>query len=96
MANVVWLPEAPQDVMRLYEFLAERSPEVARKAAGRVAEVARQLEHHPESGQPMDDGARRQVFVHFGAGAYVIRYRFDNEANVVIVRVWHSREQREG
>jgi plasmid stabilization system protein ParE len=95
MANVVWLPEALQDVMRLYELVAERSPEAARRAAARIAYVARQLEQHPELGQPMDDGARRQVLLHFGAGAHVIRYRFDNEANVVIVRVWHSREQRE-
>ena len=70
MANVVWLPEALQDVMRSYEFRAERSPEVARRAAGRIADVARQLEHHPESGEPMDDGAHRQVFLHFGAGAH--------------------------
>ena len=43
----------------------------------------------------MEDGARRQIFIHFGAGAYVIRYRSDNEQNVVILRVWHSRERRE-
>jgi plasmid stabilization system protein ParE len=43
----------------------------------------------------MEDGVRRQVFLNLGAGAYVIRYRFDLEGSVVIVRVWHSREQRE-
>ena len=95
MPKVVWLPEALQDVARLYEFLAEKSPEAACKAADRIGYVARQLEHFPELGQPMEDGARRQVFLHFGAGAYVIRYRRDNEGNVVVVRVWHSREQRE-
>jgi plasmid stabilization system protein ParE len=46
-------------------------------------------------GQPMEDGVRRQAFLHFGAGAYVIRYRFDREGSVVVVRVWHSRERRE-
>lgn len=29
------------------------------------------------------------------SSAYVVRYRFDNEATVVIVRALHSREQRE-
>ena len=95
MAKVVWLPEALEDVTRLYEFLAEKSPEAACKAADRIGYAARQLEQYPELGQPMEDGARRQAFLHFGAGAYVIRYRRDNEGNVVIVRVWHSREQRE-
>ena len=79
----------------MYEFLAEKSSEAACKAADRIRSVALQLEQYPEMGQPMEDGARRQVFLHFGAGAYVIRYRRDNEGNVVIVRVWHSREQRE-
>ena len=96
MAKVVWLPEALQDVVRLYEFLIEKSPEAAAKAAERIGHGARQLEHYPELGQPMEDGVRRQVFLHLGAGTYVIRYRFDREGNVVIVRVWHSREQREG
>jgi plasmid stabilization system protein ParE len=95
MAKVVWLPESLQDVARLYESLAEKSPEAAWKAADRIGYVARQLEQYPDLGQPMEDGARRQVFLHFGAGAYVIRYRRDDAGNVVIVRVWHSRERRE-
>ena len=96
MAKVIWLPDALQDVARLHEFLAGKSHDAARKAAERIGHVARQLEQHPEMGQPMEDGVRRQVFLHFGAGAYVIRYRFDREGSVVIVRVWHSRERREG
>jgi plasmid stabilization system protein ParE len=95
VATVVWLPQALQDIGRLYEFVANKSPEAARRAAERIAYAARQLEQYPDLGQPMEDGARRQIFVPFGAGAYVIRYRRDNEKNVVIVRVWHSREQRE-
>jgi toxin ParE1/3/4 len=96
VARVVWLPEALQDVTRLYDFLADKSPEAARKAADRIGYAARQLEQYPDLGQPMEDDPRRQIFIPFGAGAYVIRYRRDNEKNVVIVRVWHSREQREG
>jgi plasmid stabilization system protein ParE len=94
--NVVWLPEALEDPRRLHEFLATNSPEAAGKAIGRIALVARQLEEFPEIGQPMDDGVRRQVFIQFGAGAYVVRYRSDSERNLVVMRVWHSREEREG
>jgi len=95
MAKVAWLPEALQDVARWHEFLVEKSPDAARKAAERIVHVARQLEQHPEMGQPMEDGVRRQVSLHFGPGAYVIRYRFDRAGSVAIVRVWHSHEQRE-
>ena len=95
MSKVVRLPEALQDVAQFCEFLAGKSPEAACKAADRIGYVARQLEQFPELGQPMADGARRQTFLHFGAGEHVIRYRRDDEGNVVVVRVWHCREQRE-
>jgi len=94
-AKVVWLPEALEDVARLYDFLAEKNEQSARNAADRIAYVARALEDFSDMGQPMQDGVRRQVFVHFGAGAYVIRYRRNDLGDVVVVRVWHSRERRE-
>gem|GEM_PF-973375 len=55
---------------------------------------AQDLEAMPEMGRPMnDDTGRRELFMPFGAGAYVLRYRLDTEA-VVIIRIWHSREHR--
>jgi plasmid stabilization system protein ParE len=33
------------------------------------------------------------VVAPFGRGAYVLRYRIDDDA-VVVLRVWHSREER--
>jgi len=94
-AKVVWLPEALEDVAPLYDFLVGKNEQAARNAADRIAYVARQLEDFPDLGQPMQDGVRRQVFLHFGAGAYVVRYRRNDLGNVVVVRVWHSRERRE-
>ncbi len=43
----------------------------------------------------MNDGTgRRELFIPFGPGAYVLRYIFDQDI-VVIIRAWHSRENRE-
>lgn len=37
----------------------------------------------------------RQFFVPFGKSAYALRYRIQEEANtLVVVRVWHGRENR--
>jgi plasmid stabilization system protein ParE len=48
----------------------------------------------PELERPMgDDTGRRELFVPFGASAYVLRYRIHHNT-VVIIRVWHSREER--
>jgi plasmid stabilization system protein ParE len=40
-----------------------------------------------------EDAERRELFVPFGVGAYVLRYRL-REETIVVIRVWHSRELR--
>lgn len=42
-----------------------------------------------------DDTGRRELFLAFGTGAYVLRYKMDVAGTVVIIRVWHSRENRD-
>jgi plasmid stabilization system protein ParE len=55
--------------------------------------AARLLEH-PKIGRRMDDETpRRELIRPFAAGAYMLRYRIEGEA-IVIVRVWHGREDR--
>ena len=37
----------------------------------------------------------RQLLAPFGKSAYVLRYRLDTQLeNLVVVRVWHGREDR--
>jgi len=40
-----------------------------------------------------DDTGRRELFIPFGASAYVLRYRIHDDT-LVVIRVWHSREER--
>ncbi|MCP5279651.1 MAG: type II toxin-antitoxin system RelE/ParE family toxin [Thiobacillus sp.] len=95
MPRVVWLPEALGDILRLNDFLAGKSPQAARNAVLCIQAAARQLETFPEIGKPMGDG-RRELFAAFGAGAYVLRYRLNESGQPVVIRVWHTRELREG
>jgi len=96
MAQVKWLPEAVTDLHRLHSFLREHDQEAANNAAGRIFEGVKLLKANPRLGRPMssDDAERRELFMSFGAGSYVIRYRFENNDSVVIIRVWHSKENR--
>lgn len=97
MPRVVWLPEALADVHRLYKFLYDKHPDAAARAARAILDGSNLLAHAPELGRPMDDDTgRRELFVAFGSGAYVIRYMHDLINTPVIIRVWHSREQRSG
>ncbi len=91
----MWLPEALLDVHRLHDFLKDKHPEAAARAARAILDGASSLANAPDLGRPMDDGtARRQLFVSFGTGAYVLRYMSDKDRIAIIIRVWHSREQR--
>lgn len=95
MSEVIWLPEAIEDLERLRAFLLDKHPEAARKAAQVILKGADVLSDFPEIGQPMDDGTgRRERFEAFGRGGYVLRYRIE-EDRVVILRVWHAKELRE-
>ncbi len=92
--RVRWLPEAWQDTQRLYDFLLNQDPGAAGHAMDTLLGGADRLAEMPEIGRPMgDDTGRRELYLPFGAGAYVLRYKIDDE-NVVIIRVWHSRERR--
>lgn len=88
-----WLPEALEDLERLHQFLMSAGPDAAQRAAAAILEGADQLEANPMIGRLHEHGAR-EWFIPFGVAAYVLRYRLDEEGNPVVIRVWHSREER--
>jgi plasmid stabilization system protein ParE len=92
--NLLWLPEALEDVGRLYGFLIDSDAAAAERAVHAVLDGADKLQDHPEMGRPMDDDtSRRELVLPFGAGVYVLRYRI-HRGTVVIIRAWHRREVR--
>ena len=92
--KLVWLPEARDDIRRLFDFLLEKDSQAATRMLARVREGAEVLLQHPRSGKQMEDESeRRELFVPFGVGAFVLRYRLQ-EGHIVVLRVWHSRESR--
>lgn len=95
MAKVEWLARALVDIDRLYNFLEDKNPLVAKQAAARIKHGALLLKDSPHIGRPMpDETGRRELFMSFGAGAYVLRYMQEKDT-VVVIRVWHSRENRD-
>ena len=92
--ELVWLPEAKEDIARLHEFLKHKNPDAASRAVDLLLKGADRLIDFPEIGKPLgDELKRRELFLAFGAGAYVLRYVL-TEKNIVVIRVWHSRENR--
>jgi plasmid stabilization system protein ParE len=92
--EVIWLPDAIIDLMRLRKFIQDKNPTAAKRAASKIKEGALTLMNNPESGRPAEGlSSFREILIPFGAGNYVLRYRED-DAEIVVVRVWHSKEER--
>lgn len=95
LPHIKWLPEALADVERLHAFLYEINPDAAARSASTILEGAGFLKSMPDIGRPMDDDTgRREWFISFSAGAFVLRYMWNKNDTIVIVRVWHSKEKR--
>ncbi len=95
MSEVAWLPEALEDMERLRLFLLDKNPTAAARAGKVLLDGAKLLASFPEAGYPMNDGTdRRELFLPFGASSFVLRYIIYGQM-VIIVRVWHGRENRQ-
>ncbi len=95
MPQVKWLPKALTDIERLYQFLYDKDVSAASKEATVILHGAQLLGTTPHIGKPMpDESGRRELFMAYGAGSYVLRYMQLKDDAVVIIRVWHSREDR--
>lgn len=89
-----WLPEARDDIQRLYEYLIDKNAAAAERAIRLIQTGANLLLENPELGKPMDDDTkRRELALPFGASAYILRYRLHENA-IVVIRIWHGKEQR--
>ena len=95
MAKVKWLPKAINDFERQYYFLLDKDAFAAQNATNILLKGIDLLKDTPRIGRPMpNEDDRRELFLAFGAGAYVIRYKLESPEEVVIIRIWHSRENR--
>ena len=90
--KIVWHREAILDQKRLFDYLKSVNPAAAQKAAELIRQGAQSLQQWPNRCRAMDDGSgRRELFIQFGSGAYVLRYVLEGEF-IYILRVWHSKE----
>lgn len=92
--NLVWLPEARNDIQRLFQYLIEKDQGAALRMADSIKAGSALLLEHPRAGKRLDDDSgRRELYLPFGVGAYVIRYKLHKQ-HIVVIRIWHSRESR--
>jgi plasmid stabilization system protein ParE len=93
MPRLIWSPAALRDVHRLYRFLADNNPTAATRAVRVIREGVKIIAEHPASGRPIEDmdPAFREWIIGFGDSGYVVLYRLDGDATVILA-VRHQRE----
>jgi plasmid stabilization system protein ParE len=86
-------PRAQREFDNHIDWLAERSPSAARRAALQLLNAIDRLLDFPESAPDIGRG-RREAVVPFGRDGFVLRYRISGQA-VIIQRIYHGLQQRD-
>lgn len=87
-----WTSKAVSDLVRLHEFLAAVNKPAAARVVQSLTAATASLAANPRIGEKLQEfepGEVRWILV----GRYEIRYQIVESA-IVILRLWHTREQR--
>lgn len=90
---IVWSVASSRDIIRLRGFIEPKNPNAARRAAESIKKAASMLIEYPAIGKLVEGRQEREILIPFGKSGYVMRYRLDGNA-VVILRIWHDLEDR--
>jgi toxin ParE1/3/4 len=86
--NIVWSPEAIQDLVSLRAYIAQESPAGAKRTVLRVVGIVENLlPDNPHIGRPGRVPGTRELVI--PQTPYIVPYRVRGEA-VQILRVYHS------
>ena len=93
MPRLVWTPPALRDVSRLYDFLADKNSDAARRAVKTIRQSVKKLTRHPGLGKPVEEllPGYRELVIDFGKSGYVVLYQYDGN-RIFILAVRHGRE----
>jgi addiction module RelE/StbE family toxin len=92
--RVEWSDQALADLDRFAEFLHREHPSLAAVVAKEIVDKAQVLSEHPMLGRPLADrNEYRHIVLQVLGAAYVFQYRYDGR-RLVMLRVFHSREDR--
>jgi toxin ParE1/3/4 len=87
-AKVFWSTEALADLEMIYNFLAEKSPEAAKRIVGDMQRRTKQLESFPESGARQETlKNKRKEYRYLVEGNYKIIYSYQMASQMVYIEI---------
>lgn len=94
MSAIVWLPEALDDLNRIYAFLESKNPNAAARAVQAIFEAADSLAENPlRCPQLRTNPNRRKLRVFWGKRGYLIYFEIQDDT-VYIIQIWQGLEDR--
>ncbi len=92
MPRVIYSQRASQDLIRLYQFLAEKNPAAALRAITTIRDSIGALQSMPKMGRPIEHGLREWI-IDFSSSGYVALYDLNEITDeLVVVAIKHQRE----
>jgi plasmid stabilization system protein ParE len=93
MPQVIFTPEALEDLERLRNFLKSSNPLAAEQAAKAILDSLKSLSHNPQIGRPVDELPEeyRDWVIEFGRSGYIARYYIDGYM-IIVLAVRHQKE----
>ena len=92
MPRVIYSQRASQDLIRLYQFLAEKNPAAALRAITAIRDSISSLQRMPKMGRPIENDLREWI-IDFSSSGYVTLYDLNEITDeLVVLAVKHQRE----
>lgn len=94
MPRIIVTPGAARGLERCRQFLAEKNPLAARRAATAIKQQLLVLSKQPEIGRPDPDMPElRELVIEFGDSGYIALYRYEPNLDAVFVlAIRHHKE----
>jgi plasmid stabilization system protein ParE len=92
--RVIITQGAVQGLERCRQFLVEKNPQAAVRAAQTISHVFSLIEQQPNAGKPLDESPElRELVIPFGDAGYVTLYRFEPADDTVYLLAFkHQKE----
>ena len=88
-----YTPEAARDIVRHQRRLREFSAKSADMFASRLASAEIRIVRRPKMYRVLRDGETRRCSFSINRTTYLVDYRIGH-AQIVVLRVWHGRQNR--
>ncbi len=94
MPRVIITQGAAQGLERCRQFLAEKNPQAATRAAQVISQTLGFIEQQPNAGRPLDELPElRELIIPFGDTGYAALYRFEPADDAIYLLAFkHQKE----